>query len=329
MKKLVAAILLVFTGAAGFASGVEQLSLDMEFYREYLGRITHSKPVALEQLPENETLFAEKVGQRVTIVGFVRPVDGGRYFTRGFLTETMKLYDSAAITRARVQFETSNPVVFLPFEGYQVTGMLEKNGEDGYMIRADYAEPQGQMSRAILFPDLASETAMLPAFGWEDVTLPRHESGELICQDPEQIVLPEKLAKLSGKRVVFTTWLLDEKQAGFAPPATGSHYISAYVIVDGACRCCGENVRYDLGNTAMLRPADVLPETVEGGTFMGTLTLNASGSMATDGLFTIVDAVLVRPKNLPGSPPVAIGKQMKLDRKDILPALMLPEKSAD
>lgn len=328
MKKIFISLVFVLITSLTSAAGVEKLLLDDVAYESYLKRITHSKALPLGLFSGPAASYSEYIGQRVTVLGFVRPVDGTKFFTRGYLADNKAISGAVENAILPLQFVCEAPINYKPFEVYQVTGVLEKTEEAGsstLLIRASFAEPQGGVSKIIYSPDLSSEAAALPALSWNNVDLPRDEIGNLIATDPLKIEMPARLKELAGQRVSFETWIVEPEIANFAPPASGSHYISLYVITDGTCRCCGIKVNYDMANVAMLKPAAVLSEYVKGGLFTGVLTLNAASEFATNGLFTISDAILIRPLNLPDVPVPAVNIP-EIDRKDLLPALFLKPK---
>lgn len=328
VKKSLLVAFLALTAVIANAAGVETLSVDQPAYVDYLGRITHSKTMTLSQFNDGAEPAAAMVGQKVTIMGFVRPVDGPTFLTRGYLAESNALRGDNDNSGLKLQFTVEPPVYFKPFEIYQVTGILEKGreGESEFVIRAQFAEPQGSLSKIVYSPDLSSAVAALPVLTWDAVDHPRNDIGELLETDPTKIVVPEALKKLEGQTVKFETWLVDHIEAAFAPPATGSTYVSPYVISEGTCKCCGIKVSYDMGNVAMLVAEPALPATVRGGVFMGKVQLNEVSRYETNGLFTIVDAVLVKPLNLPDASPPVLDAPPKVDGKDLLPALFLPKK---
>lgn len=326
-KKIIGLVLVLITNLAS-AAGVEKLLLDEAAYESYLQRITHSKALPLSLFNEQPASYSEYLGQRVTILGFVRPVDGDKFFTRGYLADCSTIAEVVDNSVLPLQFISADPVNFKPFEVYQVTGILEKTDEAGsssLLIRAQFAEPQGASSKINYSPDLSSEAAALPGFSWNYVDLPRDEFGKLMENDPLKLEIPARLKELAGKRVCFETWIIEPEIANFAPPASGSRYISLYVITDGTCKCCGIKVTYDMANVAMLKPANPLSKHVKGGVFTGILNLNSAAEYSTNGLFTISDAVLVRPLNLPNVPVPAVNIP-KIDKKDLLPALFLQPK---
>jgi len=328
MKKLIISFVFLLLTNLASAAGVEKLLFDEAAYDSYLKRITHSKALPLSLFSGQAASFSGYIGQRVTVLGFVRPVDGTKFFTRGCLADHSTIAETVDNSIWPLQFICENPVYFKPFEVYQVTGLLEKTDEAGsssLLIRAQYAEPQGASSKIIYSPDLSTEAASLPKFSWDSVDLPRDELGKLIDNDPLKVAMPARLKELAGQRVCFETWIIEPEIANFAPPASGSHYVSLYVISDGTCKCCGVKVTYDMANVAILKPANPLSKYVNGGVFTGILNLNSAARFPTDGLFTISDAVLIRPLNLPDAP-VPLVDTPKIDKKDLLPALFLQPK---
>lgn len=328
MKKRLLTAILVLAATVASAAGVETLSIDQQAYVDYLKRITHSKTLTLKHFADNSDEIAAMMGQRVTVMGFARPLDGSSFFTRAFLAESNPIRGEADNKGLSLQFTTETPVYFKPFEVYQITGVLEKGGEGeaGFVIRAKFAEPQGSLSKIMYSPDLSAEAASLPALVWDAIDLPRNDLGELIESDPQKIVVPEALKKLAGQTVRFETWLVDHIEANFAPPATGSAYVSPFVISSGICKCCGIKAKYDMGNVGMLVAAPTLPAAVRGGVFMGKVQLNEVAKYETEGLFTVVDAVLVKPFNLPDAAPPVLDAPPKVEKKDLLPAIFLPKK---
>lgn len=329
MKKIFFCLALFVAANLGHAAGLEKLQVDDLYYQTYLKRITHSLAVPLDFFMEDPASATTLLGRTVTTLGFVKPLDGDVFFTQGLLCNTTTPNGVVTDSNTPLQFICKEPVNFKPFEIYQLTGILQKaDGKNGaeFLLEAEYAEPQGSACEIVYTPDLASMAAALPRLSWNDAELPLDEIGELIESDPLKAVLPVKLKELVGRQVSFETWIIDAEAAELEAAATGSYYVSQYVISDGMCKCCGIKVKYNFSNIAALKPVQPLPPLVQGGLFMGVLVENDSAEFSRNGLFTITDAVLVRPLNMPTV--IFTGAKIpKIDKKDILPALFLkPDK---
>ncbi len=323
MKKILVFLLLFCASHAG-ATGVEKLMLDEVAYEPYIARINHSQPLTLRQLEEKPQLFDKYEGKRITMLGFVVPIDGDPFFNKGWLVAESYISGPTPTENAKVQFVCENKVQYKPFEVYQVTGVIEKK-KDGdrtiRMITAQYAEPQGSLSKISYSPDLRIEAKDLPQLKWPEVALPRDEIGDLIATDAVTLSIPKKLTELEGQLVAFETWMLDPAKAGFSAPATGSYNVTYFVIDEGSCLCCGLPAKYDMGSVAIIQPVHALPERVKGGVFIGRLKLNERNNYAEHGLFTLSEARLVKPL----SPPDMVlpaGDPPKVRPEELLPALL-------
>jgi hypothetical protein len=328
MKKIVRLILVliyclsIFPAALAQKVSLESLNLDLEAYKDYLSIIKYAVPMTATNALKNNELLEKNLNKRVTILGFVKPEDGKYYFTKGKLYSSVVLEEKTLAFRPDnyIEFEAKEMTPYKPFEVYQITGNLGKNG-DKYTIKAEFAEPQDVQSQILFAPDFSEEVKKLPNLDWNWETSYIYDSGKLVATDVKKIELPEQLKKLDQNEVSLKIWILDKETQPFEP-ATNSRYISLHSIAAGKCLCCGYNVEYNYSNTALIKLKKALPPQMLGGTFIGKVHLNPKDQWLKNGFFTLEDAYLVEPQTMPYLPPPP--KKIKLKPKQVLPALKLP-----
>ena len=103
MKKILVLLLLLCVCQVN-AAGVEKLLLDEEAYKPYIAKINHSQPLTLRQLAEEPQIFDKFEGKRITMLGFVVPIDGEPFFNKGWLVSESYISGPTPTEGALIQF---------------------------------------------------------------------------------------------------------------------------------------------------------------------------------------------------------------------------------
>ncbi len=307
-----------------FASqaGVVSQTIDNEGYKDYLSRITHSKAFTIAQLKINPTLLKQNENNKITVLGYVIPIDGQNFFSVGQIVN-QTFVNKKTPEDDFLTFKTEEFVSFHAFDVYQISGILKNIGSETdpkWQIEAKFAEPQMEQSKSLLSPDYKELLNMTPQVYWSWFDSFRDEQDRLLTFATDSIQIPQPLKDLEGKLIQIEAWLLDKGIKG-NDPATGTKYISLHSVIAGQCPCCGFKGSYDYDNTARITTNASYPKKLWGGVFIGKLKLNEPDEWLREGLFTLEDAFLARPNRLPYLPPPP--KKMRINPRMILPALKL------
>ncbi len=211
---------------------------------------------------------------------------------------------------------------FKAHEIYQVTGIVKQ--KDGQIfVDAQYAEPQGELSKIIYLPDPQAQVASYSEFDWYSLDNLRDLLGDLIASSATDLPLPDSIAVSANKPVKLEAWFTNidnEKRKS----ASGTMLISIHNLLGGSCVCCGSSDEYGYDNIAKINLLEPLSSQVKGGIFAGVLKINKNEERNKAGFFTLDKAILVKPLSIPDKP--NSNRAPRLKKQQLLPALQIKRK---
>jgi hypothetical protein len=307
MKKLislVALFLVVFLMPALTQplKGVKEIEINHDAYSQYLQIISYATPVTLRQIEQSSETLKRLLGQKITTLGLVETDEKTDFFSQGRLVTRRSLTPDAEQETDAVQlpFVIKKPVQYKAHEIYQVTGVVKQKDKQ-FFVEAQYAEPQGELSKVVYIPDPMAQVASYPEFDWYSLDNLRDMLGDLIASSATDLPLPESIAKLENKPVKLEAWFtsIDNENR---KSASGTLFISIHNLLSGSCVCCGTSDEYGYDNTAKMTLLEPLSSQIQGGIFAGILRVNKNEERNKSGFFSIEDAVLIRPLRIPDKP---------------------------